>query len=710
VEPRPPQILLDVDPVATAVERGLVAGWAPLPELPESARVWSIGHQSIVYFNLPEPAPAQLELRCAPFRYPGAPDLTLQVRLNGEPMGELGLRDGFHDYELDVPKSALRHGGNWLEFDYSAAAVPAEVLANSEDRRELAVGFRRVALQQESSVTPVEVRLDPALEPTPGWMQTQRGSFSQLLALPPDARLEFLRLVTGGASWKEPVSARVEIDIDTGSRIVWTERTVSRSMSDPITIDLSEFAGQAVRLRFVADDLPEGSSRLWLNPRIRSPQAEASARTRSVLPDGNLVLIVLDAAARDRLGVYGYPGKTTPELDALARESLVFDTAHSQAAYTLASTASLFTSLLPAGHGVVKKSQKLDPRLMTLAGVLRKAGFATGAFSANGFASPTFGMDNGFERFETVGRGAGPESVAGPKAVELRFERWLDKLAAQEATAPRRFFAYLHFIQPHEPYDLAPAEYYHGLDAGYVGPVDGSAEFMRRIMRHELVPSEEDVERLVRLYDGNLRYVDAAVGRVIEKLRGQGLLDRTLLIVTADHGEATGEHGFFGHNYSMQEEVTAIPLLIRLPGKAGRSGRVSRPAASIDVAPTALAALGVAEPDAFQGVDLLAPPTEETSAPPRVVYSRSAHDRSSSALWFGNFKYVDDPGRAGRTLTRGPDLDGDSNLVAHHPITYAFLDRSRIAIENTASATKPGRADISLETRAALEALGYVLE
>jgi arylsulfatase len=419
-------------------------------------------------------------------------------------------------------------------------------------------------------------------------------------------------------------------------------------------------------------------------------------------------LIVLDAAARGHLGVYGYPHGTTPHIDALERDSLVFDVAHSQAAYTLASTASLFTSLLPPRHGVVKKSHKLNPNLPTLALALSEAGFATAAFSANGFASPTFGMHSGFEHFETIGGGAGPSSISGPGEIELRFERWLDRLSADQEHPSRRFFAYLHFIQPHEPYDLAPAEFYRELDNEYEGPIDGSAESMRKIRKHEVVPSSEETERLVRLYDGNLRYVDAAVGRVVGDLRRRGLLEETMLIVTADHGEAIGERGFFGHNYSMQEEVTSIPLLIRLPRKAGRVGRVSAPAASIDVSPTALATLGVTVPPSFEGIDLLTP---AIPSPPRVIFSRSAHDRASTALWFEDFKYDYDPGRRGRTLRRGPDLDASPNLLSSYPVTYAFLDRSRIALgSNTAHAARAERADVSDETRAALEALGYILQ
>lgn len=706
------QILLDVDPLATALERDLVTGWAPRTRLPESELVWSIGHESILYFELEKAAPSRLELRCTPFMYPGATELTLTLHVNGEPLGELSLKDGFHDYEVQIPESVLRSGNNWLNLGYSRVAVPAEVLENSQDRRELAVGFRRIAVRKENPARLVEVGgLSTESQATPGWLQTQSGSFSQLTALPPSAQLEFRWLATANTSPAPPMNARVELETDDGSQVVWTRQAEPLTKPTLVTIDLSQFSGQAVRLRFVVEDLPEGSDYLWLEPMIRSSKVGTVTQPSSVLPMGNLVLIILDAAARDRLGIYGYPGGTTPELDSLAQESLVFDVTHSQAAYTLASTASLFTSLLPARHGVVRKNHKLNPTLTTLAKALREANFATGAFSANGFASPTFGMDSGFERFESPDGGAGPKSVANAEVIHLEFERWLDELVERKNAPSDRFFAYLHFVQPHEPYNIAPAEYYRGLDANYRGQVDGSTESMLLIFRHELIPSKDELERLVRLYDGNLRYADAAVGHVIKELRDRDLLERTMLIVMADHGEATGERGFFGHNYSLQEEVTAIPLLIHFPSEIGITGRVSTPAASIDIAPTALAALGVAIPDSFEGIDLLRSLDYGDPRPPRVIFSRSAHDRSSSALWFGDFKFVDDPGRTGRTLTRKPDLDGDSNLLSKHPITYAFLNRSRVSFTaSSVSAAKPHNADISRQTREALEALGYLLE
>jgi arylsulfatase A-like enzyme len=711
-ESRRMQILLDASPVSTALERDLVTGWGPSSRPTDSDRVWSIGPRSILHFDLERAAPSRLELRCTPFMYPGSTDLTLAVRINDAPIGELELKDGFRDYQVQIPESALRSGRNWLELVYSRVAVPAKVLEDSRDQRELAVGFQRIGVREESPARLVEVMgLGPESEASRGWLQTRTGSFSQLVALPPAAQLEFSSLLSGNDSTDQRLRAHIDLESDSGRKILWTQPAERRTTLDRITLDLTEFAGQAVRLHFVVDELPQDNGYLWLNPTIRSRRVETSLRPRNILPTGNLVVIILDAAARDRFGVYGYPDETTPQLDALAKESLVFDFAHSQAAYTLASTASLLTSLLPARHGVVRKDNKLDPGLPTLAGALQEADFATSAFSANGFASPTFGMDSGFDHFATPGGGPGRWAVATPEAVSLLFERWIDELANEEGAADRRFFAYLHLIQPHEPYDIAPAEHYQGLDAEYQGRVDGSTESMQLIRRQELVPSDDEREHLVRLYDGNLRYVDAAVGRVVEGLRRRDLLENTMLVVMSDHGEATGERGFFGHNYSMQEEVTAIPLMIRFPAEAGLIGRDSEPASSIDIAPTALATLGVAVPDSFEGIDLLRPAISGSARPPRVIFSRSAHDRSSTALWFGEFKYLDDPGRTGRTLRREPNLDGNPNVMFDHPITYAFLNRSRISFGNRSTRTvKPGHADISDETRKALEALGYLVE
>jgi arylsulfatase A-like enzyme len=699
------RVLLDVGSSWTGPGNALLGGWSIPSAAPSRDRVWSIGDQSILQFDLETVTPLRLDLECIPFSFPGAPPQILTVVANGHALPELALNEGFHDYSIVLPATALRRGPNFVELGYSRVGVPAEELPASRDRRRLAVGFRRIALIREPTARNVEIALDDG-RPIPGWLQLADGSSSVLLTPPGGAQLDLGWLRRGPAA-ATPAVARVEIETDESVETLWEQQVTLQPNPGRIRISLPQLAGKAVRLRFSVEQLPPGSEWFWLEPRLLGP--DLPREDAVIAPAANVVLVVLDAAARSRLGLYGAPEGSTPELDSIANESLIFDDAHSQAAYTLASTASLFTSLEPVVHGVVNNEHKLNPNLATLASTLRDAGYTTAAFSANGYASPVFGMDIGFDSFVTPG-GKGSEKVADAEMLGSHFESWLSELSLDATLSSRPFFAYVHFIQPHEPYHRAPASYYSGVDRDYRGEVDGSAPSMLKIRRGEITPTSEELAHLRGLYEGNLRYVDASVGQLRARLEADGLLERTILVIVSDHGEALGELGFFGHNYSMQEEVTAIPLLMRFPRSANLSGRRRAPAASIDIGPTLLAAVGVASPAAFEGRNLLGTPVD-AAPPPRLVFSRSAHTLPSTAVWFEDFKYVDAPSRGGRTLRKRPDWDTGRSLVALHPVTFALLDRARRAFESSRDASDgPDAADVPRETREALEALGYILE
>jgi arylsulfatase A-like enzyme len=298
-----------------------------------------------------------------------------------------------------------------------------------------------------------------------------------------------------------------------------------------------------------------------------------------------VVLVSIDTLRRDHVGLHGYPRPTTPRLDALGREGLVFDDAVSVSSWTLPAHLSMFTSVEPAAHGGVDRRHGFNRQVATLPEVLRRAGFATQAITSHLYLSAAYGLDAGFDTLDyAYDRRA--MDVAG-RAIE-----------AIDAFGERRFFLFLHFYDPHRPYAPPPRALRH-FETSYTGSVSGAA--------WDLTPEEmpaADLAHLVALYDGEIRFADAQLGRVLDHLRRKGLDSRTLVIVTSDHGEEFGEHGGWEHQYTLYEELIRVPLVVRVPGQGARRERAQ--VSLLDVAPTVLDALGLPPLPAQRGHSLLA--------------------------------------------------------------------------------------------------------
>jgi arylsulfatase A-like enzyme len=241
----------------------------------------------------------------------------------------------------------------------------------------------------------------------------------------------------------------------------------------------------------------------------------------------NVVLIGIDTLRADHLGCYGYRRPTSPRLDALARQAVLFETAVTQSPWTLPAFASIFTGLLPSSHRAGEGKQlnvsRLDPARETLATILHRAGYRTGSFVSNGYVGRDVGMAEGFDEHREAMQAAG----AAAQAVG-----WL------EAHGAERFFVFLHIVDPHQPY-APPAEHAAPfLDPAYTGPIGTSFSGFAQ-------PGWDDADRrrVIDLYDGEVHFADSLVGRVVDTLTTLGVLDRTLVVVTSDHGEGSSSIG-----------------------------------------------------------------------------------------------------------------------------------------------------------------------
>jgi arylsulfatase A-like enzyme len=693
--------LVGADGVA---EQALVEGIAA-PESAEGTRfVWAIGERSRLRFRLDQPENLRLELRARPFAYPGAPPQRVTLSLNGDARERFELATGNGDHTIAIPSSALRRGWNELTLAHAWSVRPRDVREGSLDARPLAAAYEHIRLVQTGPLLRFGTAAIDGREAAPALSQMGRGSVSWVFRAPPDATLD--------VSWLAPPNAaamtvRAAIETDDGARLLWEEGARSGA-SGRRSARLEDFSSRPVRLELEVIGAPTEAPWLWADVRIDAP-ASPSVATAPALRGQSVLFILLDASQRTRFGVYGNPRVTTPHIDELARDSLVFDAAHATAPYTLSSTASLFTSLLPPQHGVVEKANRLAQGVPTLAEAFRAAGYATAAFSANGFVSRHFGLTRGFEDFVTMSSGRGAGTVAPAQKFHAPVTKWLDEHAAAARSGQQPFFLYLHYVQPHEPFDIAPSRFY-DLDPSYDGSVDGSLEMLLALYDGKLKLTPRDVEQLERLYEGNLRYADDAVGQLLAELKRLGLFDRTLVVVTSDHGESLGERGLFGHNTSVDQAMTAIPLVVHLPASfpGRRAGRSDVPVSTIDLGPLVLEASGIDPPENFAGRSPLPFALTGTSAPPRLLYARTAGGQPEVGLWDLDWKCRLAHG-AGDGLAGPVDaVDAGAAEARARNVTLSLCTAARRALESAASPAAQATGTLSEQEREALKALGYL--
>ncbi len=307
----------------------------------------------------------------------------------------------------------------------------------------------------------------------------------------------------------------------------------------------------------------------------------------------NILLVSIDTMRADALGALGGHGGT-PILDRLASEGALFEQAMTVSPWTLPSHASIFTSLLPFDHGVRFSPHRLGASLDTLAERLRDAGYRTGAFAGDAYVDSSFGFDQGFDLYVDFHE----DSETGPQPIVDAALRWIRR------GGKRPFFAFVHTYEPHLWYtetDLAdPA------DRGDLYPIIRS-EDVEKFRSREIVLSERQKKYVRDVYAGDVARADRIVGGMIEALRADGTLDRTILIVLSDHGEDLWDHDLGwspGHGHTLYQDILRVPLFFRAPGRVAPGTRLKTPVSVLDVSPTILALGGLAPPAAHQGRDL----------------------------------------------------------------------------------------------------------
>jgi arylsulfatase A-like enzyme len=417
------------------------------------------------------------------------------------------------------------------------------------------------------------------------------STLSWRLRVPARARLSTevsLDRAQSGALAGRTCRARVESRTEGRDRLLAEKLVAPGNAWEAISVDLEPARAHAAELAFsVACEPAAPGAGLAGAARWRVPVV----RRRDGAGQTNVVLVTVDTLRADHLGAYGYARPTSPRIDDLARRGLVFRNAETVQSATWPALTSLHTGLHPSAHGVIWNGWRPRGRFVTLAELLRARGYDTSAFVTNmkGAEHP------GFSRlFLARGADQAEEDRAATEAAIAQLERVRD----------RPFFLWLHLISPHA--DYAPPAAYDAFAAPGGSSLGGGVTSLVAAREGGARLTEADVARVVGLYDGEIAYVDAQVGRLLAALRGLGLEEGTLVVHAADHGEDLHEHNrYFFHSPSMYSSSLRVPLVMALPGTLPRGGATDHPASLVDVAPTVLGLLGLPSPSSFQGVNLL---------------------------------------------------------------------------------------------------------
>jgi len=627
----------------------------------EEPFLWSKGEAEVA-FQWDAVVPRVGILDAAPFR--GVRDQSVGVRLNGTPVEFFRLNDVRHRYRIGLPAAAQRPGDNRLRFVFSATASPVDADPKSLDRRQLAAAFYTLVTGSSSDASLEDLLGRDA--PRPFAVGEEKGVPSVTLLgpavvrfalkLPPSAELRFRpELLPGARAAAGAASFRVTVEgTSGGEREAWARVIDARAKApDEQVVQLPGRAGDIVRIglavgvgkassprfawgRFVAPRVlgEGGADPLQSTPPSPADDARADGLRRN-LASANVLLLILDAGRAQSFGAYGYGRPTTPEIDRIAGEGIVFERVYTPAVYTLGAMSSLWTSQYPdRHHSEVSFSARLPKDRLTLAELLSAQGIHTAGFVANAVAGKGFGFDRGFVEFHEVFRTLGSRGDVFRRALPP----WL------AANRDRRFFAYVHFREPHFPYDPEPPfDTKFGADGPIPKAARRDAAFFTDVNQGRRPFSEAERAHLVRLFDGNLAFADQEVGALRKAMEAEGLWEKTVVIVAADHGEELFERGWIGHNVHVYEPSVRVPLIVRFPKGAGPAGkRVSALADLLDVAPTIADILGArgkgGSEREFQGRSLL--PVVEGAPGKPVVLSRTVWDRPRYALRDERLKYL----------------------------------------------------------------------
>lgn len=706
----------------------LVSGWAN----PGSEGVMAAAKQSRLSFYTDRTDWTHLVLRVKALPHPADDRAqTMRIRLNRHEIGRVEVPSKWKTVSAEIPAGILRKGANTvsLRFGY-------RVLQVATDRRKSVQPLFAVELQVV------------ALTRSSGWWGARFGALRNLSrrdvrpgAFPAtqvyDRNLQRFVLSRAG-TLVMPVSLSEEAEVldieaftsitdgsQAGKITLNLQGIASGRLVSTVFPELVDQANGSVRGEVSVASLAGETCVLWIDveadsddlsfevsePRITEGRAtvELPGEIKSRLHDNDerpdIVLITLDAARPHHFSCSGYERLTTPNIDRLAAESLVFTNAFALVPNTRRSVPTMITGLSFLNHQVIGSDSTLSEEATTIAEYLVEAGYRTACFTASPNNSRAVGTTQGYEEFFELWNEVPRTRSRNPHYLSARVLEWLN---ATDDTRPLHL--QLHFVPPHLPYDPAP-QFDLFSDPLYDGNCDGSKETVLGIDKGRRSFDSADMEQLIALYDGNLRAADDAVGRVLSALRRRPRWKDTVVLVTSDHGEAFFEHRRMGHNSTVYDEMLRVPLILRVPGDADTHDfDLDRLVTLADITPTVLAIASLQPRTLLDGFDLVDTARSRHTVDNSFFIARTAHETPTRGIRTRRFKItlansgqgelydlVEDPGEQRDLRFSRPELFVGLGLI---------LTRNLVEPPTLGSGTR--LSEVPESDREMLEALGYI--
>ncbi len=416
----------------------------------------------------------------------------------------------------------------------------------------------------------------------------------------------------------------------------------------------------------------------WSGPPATDEGAALMLRERGGKAPVNVVFVTLDTLRADRLPAYGFSGVETPNIDAFASEGLVFESVTSTVPLTLPAHSSLMTGRLPGSHGVRDNGGYfLGEDEETLAERFKAAGYETGAFVAAWVLAAKWGIGQGFETYSDDFDLSKYKTLSLGSVQKPGDEVMTDALAWLDKKKHKPFFAWIHLYDPHTPYD--PPEPFKSKYRG-------------------------------QPYVGEIAYTDSVLGRLREFLKQSGLLDNTIVVLTADHGEGLGDHDEQTHAFFVYDSTMRVPLIVRTPW--GDKGRPRAPISATDIAPTLLDLTGLPplpRADGKSAARLILDPGADVLHEAYVeTYFTRFHFgwQHLRGLRAGEWKYIDAP--EPELYRTSDDPDEARNIYKANSLRGEEMKKRLQVLAGSGDEAPPERANLDPETLERLAALGYV--
>ena len=575
---------------------GWMSGWDNDTAINGVAFTWATKSPSRMYFSLPEATDLSFE-----FRVKKGGVESFSVYLNDKPLQRVSMKGGdWENHTVTATAEQAKAGENYFKLVFQDTDKTV-----GGSKASFAVDYLRIV--PKGVDTPE--KFDPPhlanLKQTFAISDKERDA----LILTAPTTVSYHVDIPSGAAFCAAISAVEADDAQKDRNLSFKLRAVPADGGEPKDlysgkfsnpgwkeemIELAGVEGKLARIDLIVDGDP--GARLAVGDpaiRLRPPKVEA--------PSGkpkNVVVLLIDTLRADKLTSYAKTRVKSPAMEKFVTESTLFERCQANSNWTKPSCASVLTGMHPDSHKTRGHSSRLASSVKMASEIFMGAGFATGAFVANGYLAAEFGFKRGWTKYINYIRETKNTDA------ENVFKDTLDFIKEQ---AGKPFFTYVQTIDPHVPND-PPAEDLKIYDAqSYEGPVSArsTGNLLEEFKRKRVELGARDRRRLEALYDGEVTYHDRHFGRFLDGLVKLGVLDDTVIVVCADHGEEFFEHDSVGHGHTLHQELLHVPLVIRAPGVVPKQCRIEANAGLADILPTALTAVGLAVPKGVEGRNLI---------------------------------------------------------------------------------------------------------